>query len=759
MINVNRIGLDNVVYFKEAHFDLVPGLRVFRGLNKQSSTKHQNNGAGKSLLFSPLANVFVGSPPVITKKKSRKDILGEKSCVSIDFETHDKKNVVVKQYSGKYEIWEDGKDLEIAVPTKAEKQIREYFPLNEQEFYSTCYMTSLIPLNFQVYSASERLKYISDLFRLHDYDALRKHFSISLRKIKDSETEYRTLVVELEKCTSLLQKVEWGKEKQEQLVELQAKVNAVQGQLRTTQDQLLKYSKMAIVHSQLTTLQAKVKNKDKVKLTKQLKQLKSILSDCEAYDDYVKEYSAYKNSVSNIQAKYDAINVEGSLSKVEISLRDVSEQLAEMEQEVKKFKKAKTANDEYLEQVEEYKERLSMYKFKIKKADVSEEIATVKSLLKLEALLEEHEHGDTLQCPTCNTNLDYKNLKRIVNTAKDDYLRLKKMHEAQQLQREYDELKKPEYDKLEHLKFLELVEKKQEKEQLLAFQFKALQRKQEYKDALASITKPKKVVDPEYDTADIAAKIANNTTLLEYHAQIEELLQQHDYDDNFDLNKEAELQKEYDRLSKTLTELHDQVNTLDNRRSEYKLLYANKLDVDSKIAELRESINNKRVVESLMAAYGPKGLKLKVMGNILRTLEESFNNYAPYIFNENFSFELSVDSSGINATVHRPRGFNSDIRMMSGAESNSFRMLFLTSMLPLMPPDRRTNFLILDEPMSNGDPLTKEKFIHDFVPHLCSVVPSVNILTPDDDVYPNAHNMLVVKEKGVSRLIEDPYRN
>lgn len=73
----------------------------------------------------------------------------------------------------------------------------------------------------------------------------------------------------------------------------------------------------------------------------------------------------------------------------------------------------------------------------------------------------------------------------------------------------------------------------------------------------------------------------------------------------------------------------------------------------------------------------------------------------------------------------------------------------------MLPNDRRTNFIVLDEPDSHMDSVSREKFITDFVPHLCSVIPSVYIMTPNDDTYVDANNMIVIKEKGVSILTQD----
>ena len=255
--------------------------------------------------------------------------------------------------------------------------------------------------------------------------------------------------------------------------------------------------------------------------------------------------------------------------------------------------------------------------------------------------------------------------------------------------------------------------------------------------------------------ADIQQKIEDTKKFSRIQQEIDELLESNEVEDDYDPEIEKTLQKKFNKLSKTLNSVHESINTLENSRSEYSLLTSNLADIQKKLDSLATEIEERKITEALVAAYGPKGIKVNVINNLCANLEANFNVMAPLIYNENFSFEFSVDATGIDVLVHRPKGLSSDVRMLSGAESDSFRLLFLTSLLPLMPEDRRTNFVVLDEPDSHMSEVSRDKFIHDFIPHLRTVVPSIYIITPNNDFYPDANNLLVIKEKGKCTLVED----
>ena len=754
MIELDSIGLKNIVYFKDTTLDITPGLNVVRGLNKNSNNKNQNNGAGKSLLFSPIPNVLKGSPPIASRKKAKKDILGAKSCASLSLTTHDKRKLQIFQYANEYKIIENGVDLEISTQTKAEAFVQEAFPLNTEEFYSTVYLTSLIPLSFQYCTPVDRLKYIGNLFRLNDYDVLRKHFSLKLREIKDCETEYRTLLLEQEKYYEQLQKKTFSDEDQLLLDGCNTKIETTKNKLTAVQDNLLKYGKMGVVHNQLLNLNAIVKNHTEESVSSKLKELYSIKKQCEQYDKFIIQYKSYKKSLSSIKEKYDAIVVDGNLDELNKLLSFYGEKYEHYQEALSEYNNSKREHAQYSQLRKEYTQELSEYDFDIVKYDVTENIVHAKSLLKLKNLIHDHEEG-TISCPTCATNLKVDELKKIVKKAQKEYDKYSAMAEAQKLAVKLESLVEPEYNISGHEFALVQYEEAKNIIDDTKPKIKLLSQKRDYKEALESIQRPVEVDEPEYESEVIDKLIKKYTKIQEALDDTAKLLEEHDYDDEYDSEIESKLRTKYENLSSILDNAHKKSKELENARAEYKLTLRNKFEVEAKLTVLQETIQSKRIVESLVGAYGAKGLKINAINNIVQTMEESLNNYANFIFNEKFSFELATDSTGISVVVHRKNGVMSDVRNLSGAESDCFRLLFLTSLLPMLPNDRRTNFIVLDEPDSHMDSVSREKFITDFVPHLCSVIPSVYIMTPNDDTYVDANNMIVIKEKGVSILTQD----
>lgn len=755
MIEIKGWRLENIVHFKKAEFEVKNGLHIVRGLNKNSNNKNQNNGAGKSLLFSPLANTFVFSPPVVSKKRNKKDILGEKSCSYTEFLTHDRRHVEVYQRASKYDIIEDGVDQKITLPTKAEKQIREYFPLNELEFYSTCYLTSLMPLPFQINSPSDRLKFISDLFRLHDYDLIRKHFAIKLRAVKDSETEYRTLKVELNKCVSQLEGIDWDSDKNHQLQEYEERIESLNKKIRNIQEKLLHYGKMSVVSEQIDSIKARLKKIGNIKNPKdRLSKLKQIAQQCEEYSDYERELAAYKKSVLNLQKQIDSIKCRFSVEQAQ-KLYDeanneceiVRQNFEECDQQMNEYDYAVAKQDKIKKKLGDVEPDVSKYEAYKAKYYAAESILSLKKLLK-------HADCETVECPTCKSDFDADSLRSKVKKAEKDYEQCGEQIALIELQIEYDKIIVPEYDKKKHKQYLTELKEYEDYIAKVKEQLDLARQKQSLQETLDQTKKPTtKLEKPEYDFDDIVEQIESCKEYIKLSSELEEL--ENKFDGDYDSKVESDLREKFEKYSETLQSIFEKSKSLENSRAEYKLVMSNKLDVEKKLADLQDLINNKRVIETLVNAYGPKGLKINAINNITRTLEMNFNQMAPFIFNENFQFELATDSTGIDVIVHRPKGYSSDVRMLSGAESNCFKMLFLTSMLPLIPNDRRVNMIVLDEPMANGDQITKEKFITDFVPYLRTVIPSIYILTPDDDNYDEATNWLVTKEKGESKVTLD----
>ena len=61
MIEFEKIALKNIVVHKNSSFEFKDGISVVRG----------TNGAGKSLIFNSLANLFFSAPPLLKKKDAK----------------------------------------------------------------------------------------------------------------------------------------------------------------------------------------------------------------------------------------------------------------------------------------------------------------------------------------------------------------------------------------------------------------------------------------------------------------------------------------------------------------------------------------------------------------------------------------------------------------------------------------------------------------------------------------------------------------
>jgi wobble nucleotide-excising tRNase len=179
-----------------------------------------------------------------------------------------------------------------------------------------------------------------------------------------------------------------------------------------------------------------------------------------------------------------------------------------------------------------------------------------------------------------------------------------------------------------------------------------------------------------------------------------------------------------------------------------------------KIDALMPEIEDKRLLEALAKAYSAKGIKAQRANEICSLLEQNLNTYSNLIFCEPFVFSVSATESGMSILVDRGNGHVSDVRNLSGAESNAFRLLYVMSSLPLTPDAQRVNMLTLDEPCAHMDEIARTKFLRMFLPALSEIVPNIFIITPNPSDYcEGAKQWIVRKERGKSTVVQDavPY--
>lgn len=794
---LTRIRLNNIVSFKDAEIDIANnnGFVVVQGINRDSNIANNTNGAGKSLLFGTLPVALYEADPLALVKRNKKDIHQKKgSLVEIEFKSLAGQDIRYVQHGSKYQFFIDGEDQKTQTQDIARSRLAEHWPLREEEFYTTCYINSQRMCDFQKSKPSQRLDFITHLFGLHVYDKLRAHFAKKKAEIKDREIEFQTLAVQVESVERDLSKVKWNKASNQKLKEARADLEETSKELEALyqdrkdieiQRDLLE-SFESCLSKYFSSIEELVAHETDLDLfVKRLNQQLDYLDDKDAYQQDLKKYKSKKRDLTSKQKSLQReIRALGKIP--------VKKLQALIEQHEDKLEQLKERSRKYDQQMEDEKDRIEQIDALIgeineigydsiaavdMEIDVAEDLAMAKALVSLAENLDGHS-----TCPTCNQKVNIKNIEKQARRAKSRIAELQDLKTAQKCVAEYQSLEKEAIDikALERKvkKMLSSVAKvKSALDNYLDLQdaLKDLSRVEESLKDLAAPKKPrgrvyyKSIPDNELEDYIDYCKIAVRLET-QIHQQLTSigskklarLFTQGEEKDLremvSDLLKKAKLEehrcsKKRKHLQSKSNGLNETVVRLETAKSNWKLLQEQKMELDSKMEEAKPILAEKKLVDALFSAYGNTNLKLYGATKILKLLEANLNQYSHLVFPETMHFKLDAGSTGIDAIAIRKDGTPSDISKLSGAETNCFRLLLAISLLPLLPAERRTNFMILDEPDSACSDAVREHLAKEFIPKLRALVPHVFWITPKDkDVFKEAETWLIEKEQGTSSI-------
>lgn len=779
MIVVPRISGKNVIYFKEFEAVLNQNKLTFvRGRNNDSShTDPTGNGAGKSLLFSTIPNLYYFSPPLAVRKKAKKELLGKNTEICVEQVVGDVHHRIVQRANG-YEIFKNGTDLQVRTTPLQEEYIRGLFPLTEVEFYSFCWVSTQKPFLLQQDTDANRLHHLSNIFRLNEYSEYHAYFESLRRNITKQEDALALLKQKRQALKAKLEAIPKQDPKRK------AKLTAEMKRLDAERQQLVrseadafalleKLRKLLKIEQSLDALRLEYKYPSSPK--DQLKILARQRSAANAWSSYRRELKTYQRTWDSLSAQMDAIqrpDVDRKALRVEY--KTLQSRLTLLDEQLKDAHKLRdrfdTAQAEYQELRSSIKELGITSDRKL--ADVEADISNVRTTLRLRKLLE-HQHSDDSTCPTCLSTIDFKNVKKLVVEADKRYPKLQAEQKYLTLSVELDKARtrmKAAQRDMEGLD-IDVLERKRKKNrartsEILA-EVNALDRYEDLQRQLGELQKPQRPneVEPELsiDQIEEAVELCNN--ILRQLSAKEALISG---DADLRSCKKAsavkkriahqqarveELEAEARKVATALGEVSEELSKYSNSVRERELYEKELKELRDEIAEIEPKLLDKPVLDGLVKAYSTKGLKTVVANDLSQLIEANLNLYRELVFKEKFSFTTKVSSTGMSILVNRGNGVVSDVRNLSGAESNCFRLLFLTSALPLIPSERRTNFLFLDEPTSHQDEPSRELVIQQFLPAIQELVPNVYVTTPNpSDHLQGANEWLVVKEKGVSRL-------
>lgn len=797
MHEILETQLDNIVYFKKSKAKLnKPGLTFVRGLNLDSDpAQPSGNGAGKSLFFSSMPNVFYFSPPLSIKKKAKKEILGKKGAsITVSFKSTDGHVYSIQQLASKYVIKKDDVDLQIRTVPLAETYIRSIFPLSEVEYYTTCFVSTQKLYPFQNDSNLQRVEHLISVFGLDQYEKLKAHFALQLAAVKGMEVkisvlEQRRLVLKeklssYKGSTAFDDTVKAELDKRYRVLDKQSK--ALQSSTHDLQVRLRDMTSLLQIEHELQALRAKYTHKQSPKDVKVM--LREQAAALNEWASYTKLLSAYNKSKASLQEKLKNIKKPAKdVSFYQEKKKSLKADIKHREDHISDLEDLERDYNKGVKRVAAAKQALkdagitSFKSLQVDKTDYTDQVAQCRTTLKLKSLLHDHDEG---KCPTCRSDIDYESIRKMVKKAASDLETFLARQELQELtatylecRAEFDTIK---FDGEELSEYRSLLSA--ETEQLAKVE-SLIEDAREYESVMKSVADLSKPAKPEQEQPDVTqdeidAQVELCDEIMQHLSAKKKLLS-----NNEELSAELgdykspkviethidtiavqlhRLEKQSGEVRTELGELATKRENMTKARSEYTLYKKDYDSVVSEIKEIKPQLEKKQVLDVLVKAYGAKGLRTLAAAKICSLLEQNLNQYRGLVFAEPFTFSVVVTDQGMAINVDRGNNIVSDVRNLSGAESNCFRMLFVLSILPLIPSDRRINMIVLDEPTSHADDVTRSIFRERYLPALMEVVPSIYVITPHaDDYIEGSAEWLVQKRHGISTIVtgDEPVRS
>jgi chromosome segregation ATPase len=210
-----------------------------------------------------------------------------------------------------------------------------------------------------------------------------------------------------------------------------------------------------------------------------------------------------------------------------------------------------------------------------------------------------------------------------------------------------------------------------------------------------------------------------------------------------------------------MTVLNNRIVKLSTRKNTYSLYSDKQSELQDRIQELELEVADAEILNSLVAAYSGKGLRNVALQHVATVLQDNLNTFSGLLYGEDIKFQIISTESGVSAKAIRGKDSVSDIRMLSGSESDAFSLIFLLSILSLTPSNRRSNFVVLDEMDSHMDDAMRTRFYTGYLATLKTVIPNIFVITPRDTGLPDVKFdkvVRVIKQNGTSKVLSKVYK-
>jgi DNA repair exonuclease SbcCD ATPase subunit len=773
MIRVGGWVLDNIVYFKKAKLELHPGITVIRGLNKNSErVKRNTNAVGKSLLAGSFSNVIYAATPLATKKNEKRDLFGDKSSkITLNIKNGKTRWQVEQFTKGKsvgYRILKNGEDTKIHNATQAEAKIRsEIFPLSEELFYTTVMLSNLRFPTFIRGTAAQRHAFFTELFSMDHFQRVKAQFQIQLKELKSDKIKRDALKEQLADTELRLKSLSWATSNERELNTLSKQLEDLNTEYLEVMSHADELKAMLVIARRISYIKEKlggVKEEDAEALTTVLKRLRYRLTNVREYDEWKRADKKYKKDITGLLEQKDKVDkalaecdIKGDRDDIQKNIDKLESRRDKLHADSVALRRLRVQYDDLMSRVPDKRPARSL-------RELHERHSELQQLVKLGRILKDA--GKVSRCPVCLSSVSGKKILALISKAKLELPRVEADVEAHEGHRELKKIadSAKAYSGCEQA--LREVDKKldllQDKAQHLDKKLRLKRNKKDIETAISRVSRPAPVAKPEEGVTEEhterrISKIEKQLTWLRElaaaykearlafpklisDAKISELLK--------------EMSSNQSRLGKKIARINEKLPELLSKQKQWIQLSEDQSSTKAKIAKIDTRLVDLPIIEAIIKAYSSKGLKTVLMKELAGLVCGNLNLYAPLIFAEPFTFSMHITDTAFSVLVDRGNKKVSDINKLSGAETACFSLLLLLSTLPLIPNNKRTDMVLLDELDANlGEPL-KELFVTKFLPMLSSIIPKIVVITTSKKLkFPDAaENLLIVKDGHVASI-------
>lgn len=723
MIEFEKIALKNIVVHKNSSFEFKDGISVVRG----------SNGAGKSLIFNSLANLFFSAPPLL-KKKDAKILHSEDSAIGAKFKFSNKEYRVVqecKKASLNYKIEENGVNLEPRTLSIARDILEKSFPISESHYYSLIHLTSYRPFILLSGTGPQRKEFFEELFHLNvseyigekikeEYNALKREKDEAgilseqlkdltyvedienLKKLcEDKDSEYKELEERYNSYTKNVSLITSFETYKSQLVHPEMALEEVEGKIAKVENGIKKLEELS---SNL---------KLNIKLYEQNEDNREKLSELKKQ---LKDYSSISESSESIKEEYSSLKAKGEELIKRIKDAEYTNSIVE---EIAKLEKCVSKENRELS-FEEYLKKISVAESQIKeKEKIIEKLNTIQN---------------ETTCPLCQQPLSEDNIKCLIATLNNDILYTSMVLSGKSETIKWFKLKD---DNLEEINISALEsELKGIKTTLSELKEKHSRAKEKERIEREIAAFPKIVEFSEKPDSNLLteyeAKIEKGRNSLErlksdqrIHKELNKLdLSGISISDKEGIqNKILELQPKLSELNEERMKLNTSLKIGSEQNSRYK-------KIEARIKEIKDKLVSIPVYEALIKAYSAKGIRIAQIAYLAEMFCNNLNKYANMVFNKKIKFYVNVDANNFNILAERNNRI-SDVSQLSGQESRFFMLLCALSLLPFIPEKLRCDTIILDEIEAGVSEENRKYLVNQgFFNALQKIVKKIVIVTP-----------------------------